>query len=172
MYRIALARRADIRDLPAVERRACERFRAHPSTAELPLYLTPLAELEAARRAGRLWVARLGEDPPVGFALVEPLGDGWHLEELDVLPEHGRRGVGSALVRRVCAWSQAKGPRTLTLCTFRDVPWNAPFYERLGFRPLGTAELTAALRERMREEADRGLPLDRRVAMRFEGGSA
>jgi hypothetical protein len=56
----------------------------------------------------------------------------------------------------------------VTLCTFRDVPWNAPFYQRLGFRPLASDELTPALGERMRREAEAGLPLDLRVAMRFD----
>ena len=39
---------------------------------------------------------------PVGFALVEMLADDLpHLEELDVDPSHGRRGLGTALVRGV-----------------------------------------------------------------------
>jgi hypothetical protein len=56
---------------------------------------------------------------------------------------------------------------SLTLCTFRDVPWNAPFYERMGFRRLATADLTEALRVRMADEAERGLPPEHRVAMRW-----
>jgi len=30
----------------------------------------------------------------------------------------------------------------LTLTTFAEVPWSAPYYERCGFRPLADAELT------------------------------
>ena len=28
----------------------------------------------------------------------------------------------------------------MTLCTFRDVPWNAPFYAALGFAPIASPE--------------------------------
>ena len=61
-----------------------------------------------------------------------------HLEELDVLPGHGRQGIGTRLVRALCDGARGRGIAAVTLCTFRDVPWNAPFYERLGFRILGS----------------------------------
>ncbi len=57
-----------------------------------------------------------------------------HLEQLSVrLPEHGRRGVGTALVHAACEEARWAGHDSLTLCTYRDVPWNGPFYRRLGF---------------------------------------
>ncbi len=49
------------------------------------------------------------------------------------LPEHGRRGIGTALVHAACEEARWAGPDSLTLCTYRDVPWNGPFYRRLGF---------------------------------------
>jgi GNAT superfamily N-acetyltransferase len=157
----------DLPHLPAIERRACELFREVPLVADLPLYLTPARDFDAARRGGTLWVARSARGAPIGFALVERAGQEWHLQEMDVLPEHGRRGIGRALLQAVCAWVVAQGQRTLTLTTFRDVPWNAPFYERAGFRPLALAELTDALRQRLAEEAAHGLPPHTRVAMRW-----
>jgi GNAT superfamily N-acetyltransferase len=166
-YEVSLAAPEDVLLLPRIEREACELFRQVPVIAELPLYLTPARDFDAAQREGTLWVARLAAGGPVGFALAEWLGDEGHLEEMDVLPDHGRRGLGTALVRRVCDWAVANGGTSLTLCTFRDVPWNAPFYERLGFRRLAAAELTPALLERMDEEAAHGLPLEHRVAMRW-----
>lgn len=171
-YEIGPAAPEDVLLLPRIEREACELFRQVPGIADLPLYLTPARDFDAAQRDGTLWVARLAGGAPVGFALVEWLGDERHLEELDVLPEHGRKGLGTALVRRVCDWTVANGGPSLTLCTFREVPWNAPFYERLGFRRLGPAELTPALRQRISEEAERGLGLEHRVAMRWSVRSA
>ena len=38
------------------------------------------------------------------------------------------------LVLQVCDWAAGNGYASVTLTTFRDVPWNMPFYERLGFR--------------------------------------
>jgi GNAT superfamily N-acetyltransferase len=103
-------------------------------------------------------------DPPVGFAQVE-IDDGTaHLEELAVRPDHGRRGLGTALVERVCQWAAGQAYPAVTLLTYRDVAWNGPFYTRLGFTP---TRLTPGLARR--REAERALGLDRwgaRVAMR------
>ena len=162
---IGLAEPREVALLPEIERRACDLFLAIPATASLPSSLTLLTNFEAAQRAGLLWVARTGGSP-VGFALLESLGDGLHLEELDVLPEHGRKGIGRALVREVCRYAEAQRS-VLTLCTFRDVPWNAPFYERCGFRALREDELWPALWARVEDEAAHGLGADLRVAMKF-----
>jgi 4-diphosphocytidyl-2-C-methyl-D-erythritol kinase len=166
---IARARASDLAALPAIEQRACELFRQVPATADLPLYLTPERDFEAALARGLLWTARAGStragaasQTPVGFVLLEPLGTGLHLEELDVLPEYGRRGIGRRLVAAACA---AAGDRRLTLCTFRDVPWNAPFYARLGFRELAPREWSPELAARVAEEAAHGLPPALRVVM-------
>ncbi len=43
------------------------------------------------------------------------------------------------------------------LTTFRDVPWNMPFYARLGFDEVAPNELTPALRAVLADEARRGL---------------
>ncbi len=166
MYSISLARREELPCLPTIEELASALFLRSPLTADLPSDPTPLADFEEAQQAGLLWVARIDTALPVGFALAQTLGDELHLEELDVLPEHGRRGIGAALVQKVCERALGHG-RSVTLCTFSEIPWNAAFYERLGFRRLRAEELTPALRARMREEAERGLRPELRVAMRF-----
>lgn len=56
----------------------------------------------------------------------------------------------------------------LTLTTFAEVPWNAPYYERCGLRPLADAELTGGLREIRAREATYGLDRRPRVCMRRE----
>jgi hypothetical protein len=70
------------------------------------------------------------------------------------------------LVRAVCDWAATQS-LPVTLTTFRDIPWNAPFYARLGFRELQAEELTPALRARVAEEAAHGLPASLRLAMRY-----
>ena len=161
---IGRVRPDEIPGLPEIERRACVLFLTVPATAGLPDYLTPVEDFEAAGRAGLLWVARGEDGRPVGFALAEDLVDSIHLQELDVLPEFGRRGIGAALVARVLEEAGTRG-KPVTLSTFRDVPWNAPWYARLGFRALEPEELSPALRVRMDEETARGLPEALRVAM-------
>src|SRR6185503_20500507 len=99
---------------------------------------------------------------PVGFALVEMLSDGLpHLDEVDVHPCHGRRGVGTELVRTVCEWVARRGLSGLTLTTFRAVPWNMPFYARLGFEEVTPAAWRPEVEAVVRDEAARGLDPER-----------
>lgn len=162
---IAPARPSDVAALAAIERAAARLLAGHAPPSVLA-ETTDEAELRSALSDGRLWVARDG-DAAVGFALVELLSPRRaHLEEVDVLPSHGRRGLGAALVRAVCAWAERRGCAEVTLTTFRDVPWNMPFYTRLGFVEVPGAALDAEMEEIVRDEAARGLARDRRVVMR------
>jgi diketogulonate reductase-like aldo/keto reductase/GNAT superfamily N-acetyltransferase len=167
VYEIGPVRTDEVAQLPEIERRASALFLAYPFTAALPEILPSAAAFERAQKAGLLWVARDEAHAPVGFALAEDDGDALHLEELDVLPEHGRQGLGERLLRAVIRRAQASA-RPVTLTTFRDIPWNAPFYARLGFRTLSLDQLSPALAAHVDRETARGLPLDLRVAMRLE----
>ena len=88
------------------------------------------------------------------------------------LPAHARRGLGARLLACVCAWAQAQGYASVTLSTFRDVPWNGPFYRKHGFRELQPAEWTAGMRATRDKEAQHGLCVEARVFMRRELGGA
>jgi GNAT superfamily N-acetyltransferase len=165
-YAIVEARPQDVAALPAIERAAARLLVGHVPDSMLE-ETTEESELDAARAAGRLWVALHGERV-VGFALVEILESGGpHLEEIDVHPDHGRRGIGSGLVRAVCAWTAASGHREITLTTFRQLPWNMPFYARLGFLEVPSDRLTPELVAIVCDEAARGLDPARRVVMRY-----
>jgi hypothetical protein len=52
------------------------------------------------------------------------------------------------------------------LTTFTDVPWNAPYYQRLGFRRLSDDKLTPGLRAIRAREAAIGLDRWPRCCMR------
>jgi hypothetical protein len=65
----------------------------------------------------------------------------------------------------VCDWATASGYRAITLTTLRHIPWNAPWYQRLGFRALEDNELSQALCDLLSEEIQHGLPAEDRVAM-------
>jgi GNAT superfamily N-acetyltransferase len=157
---------ADLPALAGIERAAARLFPPEDLAPALAETTVPAATLEEARASGRLFVARLG-DRPVGF-LVACLLDGEpFIIELDVLPEHHRRGLGSALVRAIVGWAGARGLRGVTLTTFRHLPFNAPFYAKLGFVELPPAEQGPQLRARLAEEAEQGLDPAKRVAMRL-----
>jgi GNAT superfamily N-acetyltransferase len=152
--------------LRGIERAAAVMFRDFGLAQVFATLLTSDEDLAHAQEEGRLWVAADSEDRPVGFAVASVVGDNAHLDELDVHPDHGRRGLGRALVQAVLRWGRHKGLPAITLTTLRNVPWNAPFYEQLGFRALEAGERGAVLDEILREEVARGLPAENRVAMR------
>ncbi len=82
-------------------------------------------------------------DPPVGLCRIDALPGGdlaAHLEQLSVHPDHGGHGIGRALLRAGCAWAAEQGYSELTLATYRDVPWNGPFYASEGFTEIGPVD--------------------------------
>jgi GNAT superfamily N-acetyltransferase len=167
-YAIEPARADDLAKLPAIERAANTLFAGRGLAGVDAGDATSPEELRHAHAAGLLWVARAPGGEPVGFALLELVDGVPHLEEIDVHPEHGRRGVGRALLDAVLAWARGAGHRAVTLTTFREIPWNEPFYARAGFRALASEELGPGLAAVMRDEAARGLDPAQRVAMRRE----
>ena len=164
-YHVRHAQLKDLKVLPEIEREAAARFAPYGLAGPLSTILTPLDLFREGLEANRLWVAVDETNQPVGFALANVVSDNAHLDELDVHPLHGRRGLGAALVEAVCDWAIAAGYHAVTLTTLRHVPWNAPWYERLGFHVVEESDLSEALRDLLQEEIQRGLPADQRVAM-------
>lgn len=127
---------------------------------------TDLSALRDAQADSRLWVAVDKNDVPVGFVYARRIEDHLYIQELDVLRAYQRRGIGGRLIDAVCGAAKGGGLAAVTLSTFADVPWNAPYYERLGFRALRQSSLTPGMRTIEKEEAAFGLDVSRRVFMR------
>ncbi|MFH7908243.1 GNAT family N-acetyltransferase [Enterobacter cloacae] len=158
-------RPGDVTALPAVERAAGERFRDYPELAWLAEGEVISAEqhLDYAER-GLSWLA-LANDQPVGFILAELHVSSLFIVELSVHLDWQGKGIGRRLIACVVDQARKRALASLTLTTFRDVPWNAPFYARLGFEMITT--LTPELREKREEETAHGLAYDARCAMRL-----
>lgn len=164
-YEIRPARPGDLSDVPVIERAAGQIFHGigmHDIADDDGL--APEV-YESARASGRLWVATHHETP-VAYVLALRLEDQPHLEQLSVDPEHGRRGLGAALVDVVLRWAATVGGTDLTLSTFRDVAWNRQYYQQLGFEVVDDGSLSPALQAVRAHEAAEGLDVDRRVIMR------
>jgi len=162
------ARAGDVEHLAGVELRAAALFSPDDLPRALADEATPVETFRAAQGEGRLWVARAETGLPVGFALLEARGRDACLEELDVDPAYGRRGLGRRLVEAVRDAARERGHRRLVLTTFRDVPWNGPFYRRLGFTVVAESELDPGLEALRRKDAEAGLDLARRVVMTLD----
>lgn len=164
-YAIRPATPADLPFLPAIERAAAGLFRG---TAFAALADAPLAATAIDLAYEQVWVVTAPDGALVGFALAQPLDGGVHLHELDVHPDHARRGLGARLIGAVAAHAAETDARAVTLLTFRDIPWNAPYYARLGFVPLADEALPSGLRAMREAEGAAGLPVAARLAMRLD----
>ncbi|GGX31312.1 GNAT family N-acetyltransferase [Streptomyces lomondensis] len=122
--------------------------------------------LERYRGAGRCWVATEAGDRPIAYLVAEPVDGALHIEQVSVHPRAARQGVGRALLAYAAGRAREEGLTALTLTTFAEVPWNAPYYARLGFRTLDERDLTPGLRAIRAREAQHGLDRRPRVCMR------
>jgi GNAT superfamily N-acetyltransferase len=118
--------------LPPLERAADTLFE--------PLGIGPLPAPGTVDAFAAALVVLVAGDPPVGLCRIDAIGAGAHLEQLSVHPDHAGRGIGRALLRAAIEWSRATGYDELTLVTYRDVPWNGPFYESEGFVEIAPAD--------------------------------
>ncbi|WP_067142776.1 GNAT family N-acetyltransferase [Microtetraspora malaysiensis] len=118
--------------------------------------------IEECDDPGRVIVA---DRPPVGFALLGQVDGLTHLDQLAVDPDHQGQGVGTRLIEAVCDAAAATSD-AITLTTFRDVPWNAPWYARRGFEVLPPENWGPELRALVEHERALGLEIAPRVVMR------
>jgi GNAT superfamily N-acetyltransferase len=169
-YRIRLARSDEVPRLREIEDEAGTIFSGLGLIDEALDASFPLDDLARLVGLGQVWVGCLEEDLPVGMVIASVREGAVYVEEMDVLPAHGRRGLGARLLGRVCSWAEAQGHAAVTLSTFRDVPWNGPFYRKHGFRDLQPAEWTPGMRAIREKEARHGLRVEARVFMRKELG--
>jgi GNAT superfamily N-acetyltransferase len=166
-YIIRPAWAEELAQLHALERAATEMFRdtAHAWVVEDGGYDEQIYRdwfdsglILVAEREGEL----------AGFATAEVVDNQGFYALLCVHPAHANRGLGRRLTDAVKAWCASRGFTSLTMTTFPDVAWNAPMFERMGFRIMEDAELTPGLLELRREEVESGLPPEQRVFMTIQ----
>ena len=164
---IKLAGSEHLSAIPAIELAASAMF----AEADLPAavrYLVIENELlQEAQSDARLWVALTDERTPVGFAMAGIIDGGAHLDEMDVMPDFGRQGIGTHLVRTIIDWARSDNYLDLTLITFRHLPWNAPFYEKMGFEAMKSSELGEELATLLQAESEAGIDVHKRVCMKL-----
>jgi len=157
---------ADIQAMRAAEQRAGEIFRTvgYDFCAD-----GPNRDPEEHQRVidnGVTYVACRPSGEIIAFAMVEPLDGEAHLLEIDVVPEFQKNGLARRLIALGQDWALAKGFDAMTLTTYRDVPWNAPFYRRLGFVEFEPGPERKGLLETIAKEASWGFAFRPRIAMR------
>ena len=164
-YRIRPARAAELARVQGIEVAADATYFSALGIADPHMAPLSLAALEASRAAGTLWVAADAADEPVGFLAARDLDGALYLVELNVLPEHQGRGLGRALMEAALDHARWAFYPAAVLTTDRHIPFNAPFYSRLGFVELRREDLPAGLKAVLDREDAAGLDTSRRVAM-------
>jgi len=142
----------DIERLAAIEVAAAAAFPAERIPD--PNSSFPPDRLTRSLNEGLLFIAEV-DGQIVGFSTSSIVNGYLHLEEISVHPNYGKRGIGTALVGRVVAESRSRLLFGVTLTTFSDFPWNAPFYKKLGFSR--DIDLPAHVKTRLRQETALGM---------------
>lgn len=142
--RIRPVRPEELALLPDLEEAADTKFE--------PLGIGPLPSPGTVEEFAAALVVLVVGDPPVGLCRIDGIAGGAHLEQLSVHPDHAGRGLGRALLRAGCDWAATHGYLEITLATYRDVPWNGPFYASEGFIEIGSVDDFMAAHGRPAEE--------------------
>lgn len=181
MQRIRPAAPADLPLLQDIERAAGESFRALGMPEIADDEPPALDLLERFRKAGHAWVTEAerneragthdGTGHLVAYLIGEPVDGAFHLEQVSVHPDAAHRGLGRTLIAYAADRAREQDLTGLTLTTFAEVPWNAPYYERIGFRVLTEPELTPGLRKIRAAETEHGLDRWPRVCMHRATGA-
>jgi ribosomal protein S18 acetylase RimI-like enzyme len=161
-------RQARLDDVPAlieIERAASETFRTLSLDFVADDDAGSLEELAPYVHGERAFVATDALDFPIAYIILDVVDGAAHIEQVSVHPCHARQGIGRRLIDHAAVWARAHELRSLTLTTYLDVPWNAPYYRRLGFRHLSPDEETPGLRMIKRRERTAGLEVWPRTSM-------
>ena len=137
---------------------------AHSIVAKLPGMTAEFLAEHIVK--GSIWTACEPGGTPVGFAVALVVDDEAHLNVLSGDPAHGRKGIGRRLVDEVCEWARSSGHKAITLSTFRNISWNAPFYTRLGFVEVAEDSLGPDIKQFRENERNAGLDISSRIVMR------
>ncbi len=163
-WHIRLARADDAPAMPAIERAAGAMFARIEGLEGIGRDSVPVDRLRRYIARGHCLIAAAGETL-VGFIVTEPFGRELHIYEFSVHPDWQGCGVGTAMLHACIIDARNGGFAAITLTTFGEVPWNAPFYRRMGFRDLTDTADHPRLAEELNKEYGHGMPPGSRVAM-------
>ncbi|MFD4353440.1 GNAT family N-acetyltransferase [Nocardia sp. NPDC058519] len=165
---VRLAREAEIAALQEIERRAGAPFAEVGMTAVADDEPPPWEVLRAFIVEGRAWVWPDDSDHPIGYLVLGIVDEQPHVDQVSVDPAYAGARIGKRLIDHAVRWAKAVGLHEITLTTFTQVPWNGPYYERLGFTYIPAADEPPGLRAIRATELAHGLDAWPRASMRAE----
>ncbi len=164
-WSLRLARAGDAESFHAVEEDAATLLHEEPSLQGIPVPpSTSPADYCKLIARGHCLTAH-ADDEVIGFAAAGPLKRELHLNEISVRRAFQGKGIGAALLEALAIDAHNSGFRAITLNTYRDIPWNGPFYARHGFVEVENFEGRPHLAESLEGAVALGMPRERRCAM-------
>ncbi|MEP3245992.1 MAG: GNAT family N-acetyltransferase [Sneathiella sp.] len=157
----------DLLKLAEIEMDAGELLRDHDLDNVADILVSPEDYADSLSGDAIIHLACDGQNQPVGFALCFPVDGEGHLKELSVLRAYMKRGIGRKLIEETICWAKNSGFAYLTLTTYRDLSFNAPLYEKLGFQAFEPRSNWPNLRAIRESERKRGLDVKPRIAMKL-----
>lgn len=127
-----------------------------------PFVVAEHARWRAALACERGRVIALPQGELAAFAIFGEVEGLSYLDQLSVRPIRQRRGLGSALVAECVRWASG---RDVWLTTYAHVPWNAPYYRRLGFREVPPSLTPPGLQQVLRNQRAVLPDPEQRIAM-------
>jgi 4-diphosphocytidyl-2-C-methyl-D-erythritol kinase len=167
---VRAATSADIPRMHEIEDSAGELFEGWDLIALDMMALVAISDHLTAIEEGLSFIAEV-DGRAAGFIMGEMRGRDAYLHELDVDTAYQQRGAGAALMKAFIAAGRRRGAEAIYLSTFRDPPWNAPFYRKLGFVDVPRTNYLPWMSEMEAEQAT-FLDINTRVFMRLELGRA
>ena len=165
MQNIRPATQHDAAALPDIERSSGAAFRQIPHLAWIADdTVTSQQRHEALIRLGAAWVSHDASNMLTAFLTAEVREDVLHIWQMSVRSDQQRKGIGRNLIKAAEHWARSRHLVGLSLTTFRDVPWNAPFYRSCGFQDVDP-QFFPALQVTLEAERQAGLPIEQRCAM-------
>lgn len=164
-FSIRLARPEDAEGFHAVEEDAAQLLAGEPSLAGIPVPPSNSAEEYRNMIVQRHCLTAVSDERIVGFAATRRHGRELHLHEISVATAFQRQRIGATLLRALKIDARNAGVRAITLHTYRDIPWNAPFYARHGFEIIQDLAAYPRLAAGQDAAVDFGMPRERRCAM-------
>lgn len=165
---VRLARENEIAALQEIERRAGAPFAEVGMSAVADDEPPSWEVLQAFVSEGRAWVWPDENDHPIAYLILGLVDDQPHIDQVSVDPAHARARIGKRLIDHAVDWSKNNGRHEITLTTFTQVPWNGPYYERLGFSYIEPADEPPGLRAIRAAELAHGLDEWPRACMRAD----
>lgn len=164
-FDLRLSHDNDLEQLQRLSVRARQRYTIIPSLA----HVVESPPLGADRfEACRVMVAvDRHSDEVIGFVAMRLLDDYLYLDNISVEPLASGKGVGKSLLSPVVAYAHLRRADAVSLTTFREPPWNGPWFRQHGFCPMPTDCIGDGLRRVMKRQSQTYDPATRETLWRL-----